>query len=87
MILYLSPRLSFFKDIETKGEQESAQPANTTAAESNEQNVNIYATIKNHILTGTGSLYFMNALLDLNADLPTVKSLPSNKRPRCNSLK
>ena len=51
--------------------------------------VNIYAAVKKQVFNGTNSHYFLNALLDLNSDLPMSKALPetSCKKIRCNSLK
>ncbi len=81
--------MSLFRDMETKGEQESAQLAGSTIEESNDTtpNLNIYATVKQHIINGTGSSTFLHALLDLKADLPRTNFFPAaNQKTRCKSL-
>ncbi len=75
--------------MEAKGEKESVQMANTTVEESNDPpspSVNLFATVKQHIINGTGSYTFLHALLDLGTDLPKTNFFPSVKKPRCNSL-
>jgi len=79
--------------MEEKGEEESikqdpqTQPVTSDSSEQPIPNVNIYAAIRNCVINGGSSSYFMNAILDLNSDLPVTKSLISVQKIRSNSMK